>query len=326
MHVARADHFDLFGNAVAGFEDCLHGACRGRIVVPENRVGDGIEQEQSPRRLVAGGVVGGPLHIFFDGIQAGGSECFPIPFEPAHAGGVPRSGDVRDAAAAAFDQVLGRQPANRFIVGPHVGRVHARDSAVHQHIRHAARFDPREYVFRIRRLGRRQNEPIHLTRQQAVDFAGLQARIFFGIADHHVVTQRPHGAGYTFGDLGKERMHQVRHHQAYHECAPRRQAARHPVGLVVEFLDTGEHPATGFGTDIGAAPDNFRYGHNRDVQVPGYVLQTHWRTWRIRHKRTGGPMGITRKPDLMMPHFRPALKALRNSRRVLRVLRRGVAP
>ena len=226
-------------------------------------------------------------------IETGGGQRFPVPFEPAYSGRVVRSGDVGDPPAAALDQMLGRQPANSLVIGAHVGRAWARNSAVHQHVRHPARFDFREYFFRVRRLHRRQDQAIHLARQQTFDLARLQAGIFFGIADHHVVTERPHGAGYAFGDFGEKRVHQVRHHQPHDERAPRRQAARHPIGLVVQFLDAGENAAACLGTDIGAAPHNFRDGHNRDVQVLGYVFQSHWRIRRIWHGRTGGAAAIT---------------------------------
>ena len=55
-----------------------------------------------------------------------GCQRLPISLQAPDAGGELRAGDVRDPAAAALDQVLGGQAADRLVVGADVGRLRLR--------------------------------------------------------------------------------------------------------------------------------------------------------------------------------------------------------
>src|ERR1035438_5302818 len=130
-------------------------------------------------------------------------------FQAADARSERRPGDVGDPAASALYQVAGGEAADSFIIGADVGCVGLGEAPVDQDVGHAARFDAFEEREGSRRLGRGDQQAIHLARQQAVHFAGFDRAIFLGVADHHIVAQRADGGGYALGDFGEEGVHQV---------------------------------------------------------------------------------------------------------------------
>src|SRR5437763_6223020 len=142
-----------------------------------------------------------------------------------------------DAAAAAFNKMPGGEASDSAIIGAHVGRVGGGELAVNQNVWHAARLDAFENLHGSGRLGGGDDETIYLARQQAVHFAGFESAVLLGIADHHVVTQGANGARNAFGDFGEEGVHQVRDNEPDDEGAASGEAARHPVGLIIEFLN-----------------------------------------------------------------------------------------
>jgi hypothetical protein len=194
---------------------------------------------------------------------------------------------VSDAAAPAVDQVAGGEAADGFIVGADIGSAGPGEAPVDQDVGYAARFDAFKEAERRRRLGRGEQQAIHLACQQAVHFAALHRAILLGIADHDVVAERADGGGDALGDFGEEGMHQVGNDQADHKGAARGQTARHPVGLVVEFLDAGQHTATGFRADIGASPNYLGNGHHADIEIARNVFQAYRRGGRVRHGDRG---------------------------------------
>ena len=143
------------------FENGLHRAGGGGVVVAEDGVGTRVESEQAACRQIAAFVVGGMHHVGIGDRDAGGGERFLIAFPAAHARGERRSRDVGDAAAAALDQVTGGQAADGFIVGADVGGVGVGEAPVDQNVGNAARFDAFEKTERRRRLrrGEQQGHP-----------------------------------------------------------------------------------------------------------------------------------------------------------------------
>ena len=229
--------------------------------------GRGLEREQAARGEISAGIVGGMHDVGIGDRDAGGGEGILVALLAADAGGERRAGDVGDAAASALDQVAGGEAADGFIVGADIGCVGIGEAAVDQDVGHAAGFDAFEEAEGRGRLGGGEQQAIHLAGQQAVHFAGLDGAIFFGVADHDVVAERADGGGDALGDFGEEGVHQVGHDQADHEGAARGQTARHPVGLVVEFLDAGQHAAARFGADIGASADHLGNRHHADIEI-----------------------------------------------------------
>ena len=80
--------------------------------------------------------------------------------------------------------------------------------------------------------------------------------------------------GDALGDFGEEGVHQVGHDQPDHEGAPRRQAARHPVGLVIQLLDAGQHAAAGF-RPTSAHPRTTLETSSPTLEILRDILQAH---------------------------------------------------
>src|ERR1035438_4825306 len=283
VDVAGADDFDLPRDGDAGFEDGFHGAGGGGVVVTEDGVGTGLERQQAAGGEISAGIVGGMHDIGIREGEAGGGEDILVAFLTADSGSERRPGDMGDAAAPALDQVAGGEAAYGFVVGADIGSAGPGEAPVDQDVGDAAGFDAFEEAERRRRLGRGEQQTIHLARQQAVHFAALQRAVLFGIADHDVVAQRADSGGDALGDLGEEGVHQIGNDHSDHEGAARRETARHPVGLVVELLDAGQHPAARFRADIGASPDYLGNGHHADVEIARDVLQAYRRGGSVSH-------------------------------------------
>ena len=60
-----------------------------------------------------------------------------------------------------------------------------------------------------------------------------------------------------------------------------------PFGLVVEFLDAGQHTAAGFGSDIGTTPHDLGDCHHTDIEIARDVLQTYRRGGNVSHVDSG---------------------------------------
>src|ERR1019366_53344 len=283
VDVSGADNFDIPRDGDAGFKDSFHGAGGGGVVVTEDGVGTGMERQQAVGGEISAGIVGGRHDVGIRKGEASGGEGIVVAFLTADPGSERRAGDVGDPAASALDQVAGGEAAYGFVVGADIGSAGHGEAPVDQDVGDAAGLNAREEAERRRRLSRGEQQTIHLARQQAVHFAALQRAVLFGITDHDVVAQRANGGGDALGALGEEGVHQVWNDQPDHEGAPRGQTARHPVGLVVEFLDAGQYTAARFRADIGASPDYLGNGHHADVEVARDVFQAYRRGGRVRH-------------------------------------------
>jgi len=93
-------------DAGARFQNGLHGARGGGVVVAEDAVRTRIERQQRARGLVAAGIVVGVHHVRIGDGKAGLGQRLAIAFHAAHSRCQRRPGDVRDAAAAPFDEVV----------------------------------------------------------------------------------------------------------------------------------------------------------------------------------------------------------------------------
>src|SRR4051812_11442517 len=122
MYVADADDLDVARDLQAGFEDGFHRAGSGRVVVAEDSIGTRVEGEELAGGLIASGVVLRLYDVRVVKREAGGFEGFAIAFEAALAGGPLLSRNVGDAAAAALEQVIGREASDGLVVGADVGR------------------------------------------------------------------------------------------------------------------------------------------------------------------------------------------------------------
>src|ERR1700738_946107 len=80
----------------------------------------------------------------------------------------------------------------------------------------------------------------------------------------------------------KERVQQVRHDESNNERVTGGQAARHHVGLVIEFLDACQDTLTSCLADIGIAAQCFRYSNNGHIQFARYVLETNSHRCSVR--------------------------------------------
>ena len=64
-------------------------------------------------------------------------------------------------------------------------------------------------------MGGGNHQQIHAPVQQMLQLVRLHRRLVQRGRHHQMVPLGPQHAGHVFGDLGKERMHQVRHHEAH---------------------------------------------------------------------------------------------------------------
>src|SRR5690349_23991789 len=94
-------------------------------------------------------------------------------------------------------------PADLFVVRAHVSRLGANEAPIDEDVGNAPRFDALEEFRGGRRLCRRNDQSVDLTRHQTLYFARFQYAILFGIADHYVEPKRSDGFGYALGDLRK---------------------------------------------------------------------------------------------------------------------------
>src|SRR5437868_14197417 len=120
MNIADADYPDLLRDPNPGFENGLHGAGGGGIVITENGVGTRFKREQPARRFVARSIIGGVDYVSVRRLNSGRGQGFLITAQAAESGGDGRPGDMRDLPAAAFDQVRGGETPDGGIVGPHM--------------------------------------------------------------------------------------------------------------------------------------------------------------------------------------------------------------
>src|SRR5207302_6846534 len=104
MDIADAYHFDLFGDPNARFQDGLHGAGGGGVVIAENGVRTRFQLQQPPGGFVARSVVSGVDHVGIGRRHAGRGQGFLVSPQPAQPGGDGGAGDVGDPAASTFDQ------------------------------------------------------------------------------------------------------------------------------------------------------------------------------------------------------------------------------
>src|SRR4051794_28878407 len=104
------------------------------------------------RRLVPGGIV---LRMYDVGVverKLRRLERFAVAGETARAGGALLAGDVGDATAAALDQVVRRQPADRLVVRADVRGREFGKAAVDHDVRNVASFHSLEDLRRGGRL------------------------------------------------------------------------------------------------------------------------------------------------------------------------------
>jgi len=150
-----------------------------------------------------------------------------------------------DARATACNEMIRRQSPDGVVVDPHKRCLHSGDGAVNQDIGHFAPLNPPKQIQATDRLGGSNDEPIHLPGQQGIGLTSFQFGIFIEIRNDHVIAVWSHRLRNHPGNLGEERMGEFWQQQADGVGAPRHEAARHPIHLVMQFLRAPQHTLAG---------------------------------------------------------------------------------
>ena len=174
---------------------------------------------------------------------------------------------MRDLPAAPLDQVSRGQLADRLVVRAHETGLHPGNRPVNQDEWSIPSLDLFERP--SSGLRRRQNQSVHLARQQGLGFALFQFGILFEVRNDDVIAMRPHRLSNRFSNLREKRVGKIRKQQSNGEGTPGHQAASDPVGLIVELFRPSQDFLAGRDADLPLVPQDLGHGHYGNVQDHG---------------------------------------------------------
>lgn len=94
------------------------------------------------------------------------------------------------------------------------------------------------------------DEGVETVREHLLDLLHLEERIFLRRGDDEEVTLFAENEGKTFGDVGEEGMHEIRHDEAYEERSTGNEAACGQVRTIAEFFYAFLDTLAGLDTDV----------------------------------------------------------------------------
>ena len=275
MHVSRAYDGYILRHPKSRLQDRLDGSRRGGVVITEDTVGRRIQPQKLLHGLIASAVLTAAAdHVFLPKRKPMTLERIAIAAQPPHAVGGVFAAQVRDAPASLLDQVLGGECSDFLVPRSHIVHLRARRHAIDQHIGNFAATQRLGRALAPVGLCRRDDQPVHAARHQQLDLPLLGLRVLIRVRYDDLIAERPQLARHARRHLGEERVHQIGDHEAHHVSAPRDQAARNPVRLVVQLARALDDFLARFFTDIAVASQRLGYGHQRHAQVVGDVLHS----------------------------------------------------
>ena len=181
-----------------------------------------------------------------------------------------RTAQMRNSTAPLLNQMSRGQLTDGMVVRTHEASLHPGNGAVNQDEWSFALHDVLERAGS--RLRRCQDQPVHLTGQERLGFILFQLRILFKIRDDDVIAVRPHRVSDCLGDLREKRVGKIRQQQSDGEGSPGYQAARDPVGLIIELLGSLQDTLPGSGADLALVAQDLGHRDHGNIQSPGNVL------------------------------------------------------
>ena len=174
-----------------------------------------------------------------------------------------RPANVRNALATFRNEVFGSQLAHLHIVDADKIRAETRKAAIDENQRHARLADAAQAVGIF--AARRHNKAVQVVREHVLHFVLLQLRIALGRGNDEVILFFPQHAGESLGNLSKERMNEVGHHEPDERTAARDQTARGEVGAVVQPLHAFQNFGLRFLGNVGPVAQRTRNGDHRNA-------------------------------------------------------------